>query len=163
MPDFNENIAREEDFAIYLNKNVKEIKLTKERLQSIFDKINYVDRTNNRWIPVAREVFVVDAESKAVKHGFMVHVEFLRPDTNTGNMGTGQSREEYVWDGADEDSIIKTVYVCIRLTEEHEAMESMKVLVDDKWIRVFNPHRTMRNHAKGEISNKVSVGKLESE
>lgn len=141
----------------------EEIKLAPERLEGILDKIDYVDRTGHKWVPVAREIFIVDENTKTIKHGFMVHVEFQRPDTNTGKWGLGVSREEYIWDGADEDSIIKTVYVCIRLTEEHEVMESFAITVDKRKVRVFNPHRTMKNHAKGEISDVVSGGKLESE
>lgn len=71
--------------------------------------------------------------------GWFIHATFQRPDTNTGEMGEGRSREEFVRWAADPDTAIKTAYVILKLTVEHELMEAFRV----DGVRVFDPHRTI--------------------
>lgn len=71
--------------------------------------------------------------------GWLISATFMRPDTSTGKLGEGRSREEHVAFGAHPDSVVKTAYVILKLTVEHELMEAFRV----DGARVFDPHRTI--------------------
>lgn len=66
-------------------------------------------------------------------------VEFDRPDTHTGKMGTGRGRDEIVYAGATESSVMKTIWLCVELLVRHELMEGFRY--ED--LRVFDPHNTI--------------------
>lgn len=71
--------------------------------------------------------------------GWLVNVNFRRPDTSTGVMGTGRSRNEIITFGASESSVVKTCWLLIELTIRHELLESFRW----KGKRIFNPHNTV--------------------
>jgi hypothetical protein len=75
--------------------------------------------------------------------GWLVRVEFWRPDIITGAMGWGHGREEVIYRGASESAVVKTAWVLFRFIIEHEMMEGFQY----KGVRIFNPHRTV-----GELS-----------
>lgn len=75
--------------------------------------------------------------------GFFVHVEFNRPDTNTGEMGVGKGRKEFIALDSSVSSIVKTAWLLIELVVRHELMEAFH------WNgkRIFNPHNTVESLA----------------
>jgi hypothetical protein len=74
-----------------------------------------------------------------VQAGWLLWVEFERPDVITGLSGVGRGRDEIVRKGCYESGLVKTAYVLYRFIIEHEAMEGFRY--ND--IRVFNPHNTV--------------------
>lgn len=72
-------------------------------------------------------------------HGWLLWVEFERPDTHSGKAGVGRGRDEVVFRGAYESSVIKTAWVLIEMNVRHELMEAFKV----DGVRIFDPHRTV--------------------
>jgi hypothetical protein len=71
--------------------------------------------------------------------GFLVRVGFERPDTNTGEIGTGYGRYEYIGIGTTESGVVKTAWLLIELVVRHELMEAFRWR--DK--RIFNPHNSI--------------------
>lgn len=71
--------------------------------------------------------------------GWLIWVEFWRPDVVSGEMGWGRGRDEIVKIGAYESGVVKTAYVLYRFVVEHEMMEGFHY----KGIRIFNPHHTV--------------------
>jgi hypothetical protein len=78
-------------------------------------------------------------ETDAMDRGWLVWVTFQRPDTNTGVIGTGRSRQEIVWKGAYLSGVVKTAWLLLELTIRHELMEGFRF--DDQ--RIFNPHNSV--------------------
>lgn len=68
--------------------------------------------------------------------GWLVRLTFDRPDANTGVVGRGKSRQEFVPIGATVASVVRTCWVLVELTARHEAMEAFRF--DGE--RVFDPH-----------------------
>lgn len=75
----------------------------------------------------------------AVQTGWLLWVEFERPDIHTGKMGWGRGRDEIIKMDSWESGLVKTAYVLYRFIIEHEAMEGFQY----DGIRIFNPHRTV--------------------
>lgn len=75
--------------------------------------------------------------------GFFVCVTFQRPDTETGQIGTGRGRYEYISIGTTESGIVKTAWLLIELVVRHELMEAFRWR--DK--RIFNPHNSVHDLA----------------
>lgn len=71
--------------------------------------------------------------------GWFVNVAFNRPDTNTGEMGTGRGRQEYISKGSYESSVIKTAWLLIELVVRHELMEAFRW----RGVRIFDPHNSV--------------------
>ena len=65
-----------------------------------------------------------------------IQAQFPRADRETGQIGYGQSRWELIAPDASDDAIIKTCFVLVKLTVEHEAMEWFKYC----GVRIFDPH-----------------------
>ena len=77
--------------------------------------------------------------------GFFVRVGFERPDTNTGKIGIGHGRYEYIAVGTTESGVVKTAWLLVELVVRHELMEAFRWR--DK--RIFNPHNSI--HALASI------------
>lgn len=73
------------------------------------------------------------------RQGWLVQVWFERPDTETGVISTGKSRNEIVYTGATESAVVKTCWLLLELTIRHELMEGFRW----KGLRIFNPHNTV--------------------
>lgn len=71
--------------------------------------------------------------------GFLIRCGFWRPDTNTGIMGEGFGRWNFVPTNSSVDAIVKTAYVAIKLVVEHEMMEAFEFM----GTKVFDPHKTL--------------------
>lgn len=75
--------------------------------------------------------------------GFFVCVTFERPDTETGQIGIGRGRYEYIKKGTTVSGIVKTAWLLIELAVRHELMEAFRWC--DK--RIFNPHNSVHDLA----------------
>lgn len=75
--------------------------------------------------------------------GFLIRCGFWRPDTNTGVMGEGFGRWNFVPNNSSVDAIVKTAYVAIKLVVEHEMMEAFEFM----GVKVFDPHKTLEDLA----------------
>lgn len=81
----------------------------------------------------------VNGKPTYVVAGWLVQIAFTRPDANTGVVGEGHSRKEFVPIDCSPDTVVKTAWLLIELLHRHELMEAF--LVDNH--RVFNPHHTV--------------------
>jgi hypothetical protein len=77
--------------------------------------------------------------------GWFVNVAFERPDTDTGLVGTGRGRMEFVPRGAWESGVVKTGWLLVELVVRHELMEAFRY----RGKRIFNPHNSV--HALASI------------
>ena len=73
------------------------------------------------------------------ENGWLVWAEFQRPDTHTGELGTGRGRDEIVRTGAWESGVIKTCWLLVELLVRHELMEGFRV----DGLRIFDPHNSI--------------------
>jgi hypothetical protein len=68
--------------------------------------------------------------------GWLIRTTFRRPDTHTGEIGTGNGRWWFVGVDADDSSVVKTAWLACKQIVEHELMEAFLF----EGARVFNPH-----------------------
>jgi hypothetical protein len=71
--------------------------------------------------------------------GWLVNTTFRRPDTHTGEIGTGTGRQELIAFGATESAVVKTAWLLAELIVRHELMEAFLY----KGVRIFDPHHTV--------------------
>lgn len=74
-----------------------------------------------------------------VVRGWLVNTTFRRPDTRTGEIGTGTGRKEFIAVGATESAVVKTAWLLAELIVRHELMEAFLY----RGVRIFNPHHTV--------------------
>ncbi len=86
--------------------------------------------------------------------GWLVWAEFDRPDTHSGAMSRGRGRDEIVYRGASESSVMKTCWLLVELLVRHELMEGFRY--ED--LRVFDPHNTI-----GDLQLAQTVGTREKD
>lgn len=72
--------------------------------------------------------------------GWLVNTTFSRPDTNTGVIGTGKSRQEFIPVGTTESGVVKTAFLLCKITTEHEVMEGFLYC----GLRPFDPHNSIQ-------------------
>jgi len=106
------------------------------RLKEILARVHYQNRQEEAWRFLYEPVYLAGGEQA----GWLLQGTFLRPETHTNVVDWGRTRKEFVALDASEDGVIKTCWVLIMLTEQHEGMESF--MVDG--IRVFDPHMPLR-------------------
>jgi hypothetical protein len=68
--------------------------------------------------------------------GWFVRAQFSRNDASTGALGIGRSREELVYVGSTVSAFVKTLFLLVKVTMEHEVMEAFHF--DGE--RIFDPH-----------------------
>ena len=71
--------------------------------------------------------------------GFLIRTTFQRPDTHSGEMGTGYGRWMHTSKDTDETRIVMTAWLCAELIIRHELMEAMCY----KGARILNPHKNI--------------------
>ncbi len=86
-------------------------------------------------------------EVKEVQDGFHIRTSFKRPDTNSGEIGTGYGRWMFVDKNADERGIVMTAWVCAKLIVEHELMEAFLF----SGVRILDPHKQLHELAYPHI------------
>lgn len=86
--------------------------------------------------------------------GWLVNTCFRRPDTNSGEIGEGPSRQEFVPVGVTPSGVFKTCYLLVYLTTWHEIMESMIF----KGFRPFDPHNTVDELNAIQAAKREAIG-----
>ena len=71
--------------------------------------------------------------------GWHVNTTFQRPDTDTGVVGTGRGRKEFIAVGTGESGVVKTAWLLAELIVRHELMEAFLY----RGVRIFDPHHTV--------------------
>lgn len=82
-------------------------------------------------------------EVKEISEGFLIRTTFQRPDTHSGEIGTGYGRWMFVEKGADDRCIIMTAWVCAELIVKHELMEAFLYA----GARILDPHKSLEELA----------------
>lgn len=82
-------------------------------------------------------------EVKDIGVGWLINLTYERPDTFSGQVGTGRGRKEFVPYGAYESGVVKTAWLLLELLVRHELMEAF--MYDGQ--RIFNPHHTVADLA----------------
>lgn len=102
----------------------------------------FVSRPIREFIVAAHEYRIDSSESVRLETrttGWFVHVEFERPDCDTGKIGIGRGRQEFIAVGTTESGVVKTAWLLVELMVRHELMEAFTY----KGSRIFNPHHTV--------------------
>lgn len=68
--------------------------------------------------------------------GWNVRATFLRPDTDTGEVGTGKGRWWFVPHGSTSSGLVKTAWLACQQVVHHELMEAFTF----DGVRIFDPH-----------------------
>lgn len=107
---------------------------TTEVLKSILDNVTMKNTSLLRkwWFEVSH---CGDRENP----GWFVTLNFERPDTQTGKMGIGKGRAEFIRFGSFETGAVKTAWLLFELLIRHELMEAVRY----NNCRIFNPHHTV--------------------
>jgi hypothetical protein len=80
-----------------------------------------------------------DVKFRARTTGWLVQVEFTRPDCDTGEPGRGKGRQEFVPAGTSVSGVVKTAWLLLELVVRHELLEAFLY----RGHRIFNPHHTV--------------------
>ena len=107
---------------------------TSEVLQSILNEI----KMENTYI-LRKWWFEVTKCNDPKNEGWFIKLAFERPDTETGEIGVGRGRAEFVAFGAWESGVVKTGWLLLELLVRHELMEGFRY----KGCRIFNPHHSV--------------------
>jgi|TARA_R110000851_G_scaffold145114_5_gene284481 hypothetical protein len=84
------------------------------------------------------EAVEINHENEMVD-GFLIRCGFVRPDTNSGEMGEGFGRWNHVQKNASAKAVIMTAFVAIKLVVEHEMLEAFEYQGE----KLFNPHKSL--------------------
>jgi hypothetical protein len=110
---------------------------TTAQLREVFDRISFAPScVNMGWTWEIEELHV--APNAALK-GWLVNTTFRRPDTNTGVVGIGSGRKEFIGVGASESGVVKTAWLLAELIVRHELMEAFLY----RGVRIFDPHHSV--------------------
>lgn len=71
--------------------------------------------------------------------GWLISCSFQRPDTQTGAIGRGSGRWEFVARFSTISAVVKTAWVCVEKVVYHELLEAF--CFDGN--RVFDPHKSV--------------------
>jgi hypothetical protein len=110
---------------------------TTGQLRAVFDRISFAPScVNMGWTWEIEELPTAPAGDLK---GWLVNTTFRRPDTDTGVVGVGRGRQEFVAVGASESGVVKTAWLLAELIVRHELMEAFLY----RGIRIFDPHHTV--------------------
>jgi len=87
----------------------------------------------------AWEIEEVHVSPDGALKGWLVNTTFRRPDTETGVVGIGRGRKEFVAVGTSESGVVKTAWLLAELIVRHELMEAFLY----RGVRIFDPHHTV--------------------
>jgi len=76
-------------------------------------------------------------------YGFLISVTFKRPDTHTGEMGTGCGREWFIRKDSTEKFLVLTAKCAIDFIITHEVMEAFHY----RGSRIIDPHKSLEDLA----------------
>lgn len=77
--------------------------------------------------------------TKLGKYGYVFCLSFQRPDTLTGEIGTGYGRDWFIPNDSSEKFIVMTAWLAIDLILKHEAMEAFHY----NEVRLLDPHKSL--------------------
>lgn len=123
---------------------------TQAQLRAVLDRITFAPSCVNMGWQWQIEELRVAPDGRL--RGWLVNTTFRRPDTNTGEIGTGSGRQELIAVGATESAIVKTAWLLAELIVRHELMEAFLY----KGVRIFNPHHTVEELAMPAARNRPS-------
>jgi hypothetical protein len=85
--------------------------------------------------------FKVEAEQcdDPQRPGWWVWVTFARPDIETGEVGRGRGRTDFIAKGATVSAVVKTVWVMVQAIVMHELMHGFTY----RGRPLFDPHATV--------------------
>ena len=107
-----------------------------EALRAVLDGISFAPSCLDMgWTWEIEELRAADGALR----GWLVNTTFQRPDTYTGQIGTGRGRKEFVALGTTESGAVKTAWLLAELIVRHELMEAFLY----RGIRIFDPHHTV--------------------
>jgi hypothetical protein len=110
---------------------------SEQALRAVLDQITFAPScVNMGWAWQIEELRVAPS---GTLRGWLVNTTFRRPDTHTGEVGTGAGRQELIAFGASESAIVKTAWLLAELIVRHELMEAFLY----KGVRIFDPHHTV--------------------
>lgn len=78
---------------------------------------------------------------------FLIQCSFWRPDTQTGEMGTGFGREYTCPLNTGETGLVTTAWMAFEQVVKHEMMECFLY----KGVRPFNPHKNLEQLTYPEV------------
>lgn len=114
--------------------------LTLERVRKILDLLNSapsgIQMSSDK--DYRFEVEEVKHENPTLD-GFVIRCGFIRPDTNTGEMGEGFGRWNHVPRNGSVKAVVLTAYVAIKLVVEHEMMEAFEFMGK----KILDPHKSL--------------------
>jgi hypothetical protein len=120
---------------------------TTDDLKAVFGQIRFAPNcVDMGWDWEIEELHIAPAGELK---GWLVNTTFRRPDTDTGVMGTGRGRKEFIAVGTSESGVVKTAWLLAELIVRHELMEAFLY----KGVRIFDPHHSveelsMPHHAR---------------
>jgi hypothetical protein len=112
--------------------------LTEIEAQAIVDQIDFAP-SGIQMHESGKPKFEVKKEAV----GFLIRCSFWRPDTKTGEMGTGFGRWYIASLDASEKSLIMTAWLAFEQIVKHEMMECFLY----KGVRLFDPHKSLEELA----------------
>jgi hypothetical protein len=86
--------------------------------------------------------------------GWLVNTTFKRPDTETGIMGVGRGRQEFIAVGTSESGVVKTAWLLAELIVRHELMEAFLY----RGVRIFDPHHSVEELSMPHEARKARRG-----
>jgi hypothetical protein len=105
---------------------------SEQSLRAVLDQITFAPScVNMGW--------AWQIETLPSSRGWLVNTTFRRPDTHTGEIGTGTGRQELIAFGTTESGVVKTAWLLAELIVRHELMEAFLY----KGVRIFDPHHTV--------------------
>lgn len=119
--------------------------MTLDKIEQVLSNITWKPScVDMGWKWEVKEIFEADdfdIKPKFISNGFLIRTTFQRPDTHTGEMGTGYGRWMHVPTDVSEEGIVKTAWLCAELIVRHELMEAF--LYNEK--RIFDPHKSIKD------------------
>lgn len=106
-------------------------------LRATFEDITFAPNcVNMGW---AWEIEELHVSPDGALKGWLVNTTFRRPDTDTGVVGIGRGRQEFIAAGTSVSGVVKTAWLLAELIVRHELMEAFLY----RGVRIFDPHHTV--------------------
>lgn len=117
---------------------------TIQQLREVLKKVTFRKScVNLKWEWEVETVYNPDGSTK----GWFVNTTFERPDTETGEVGRGAGRQEFIKTGTSDSGVVKTCWLLAELIVRHELMEAFQY----DGVRIFNPHHTVEELALPQL------------
>ena len=109
---------------------------TKSEAQRVLDQVTFAPSCLDMgWGWDIEHVYEIRDGKTEIK-GWNIRTTFQRPDTDTGEVGTGYGRWWFVEQGTSVSGLVKTAWLACQQIVQHELMEAFLF----QGVRVFDPH-----------------------